>query len=203
MNRVFSIWFTTLFGAAAACTGATQSVASATPAESVSDVKSSFVLTSADLKDGDTISNRHVFQGFGCSGENVSPQLSWTGAPEGTKSFAVTVYDPDAKTGSGWWHWVVFNLPAEAKGLEAGEGKVGQAKLASGAVQSRTDFGGSGFGGPCPPAGSIKKPHHYIFTVYALKDTIPLDENVSGALAGYYIQNLKIGEASFTTRYGR
>ena len=162
-----------------------------------------FELKSKDLKNGDTITNRHVFQGFGCKGENVSPQLSWGAVPKDAKSLAITVYDPDAKTGSGWWHWVVFNIPVTQTSLEAGAGKMGLAELASGAIQSRTDFGGSGFGGPCPPVGSVANPHRYIFTVYALKDKIPLDANASGALVGYYIHNLKVAESSFTARYGR
>ena len=95
-----------------------------------------FELTSKDLKDGDTITNRHVFQGFGCKGENVSPELSWSAVPKDAKSLAITVYDPDAKTGSGWWHWVVFNIPVTQKSMEAGAGKMGLAKLASGAIQS-------------------------------------------------------------------
>src|SRR5213593_5143387 len=79
-------------------------------------------LTSTDLKEGATIANEQVFKGFGCTGSNVSPALSWSGAPAGTKSFAVTMYDPDAPTGSGWWHWVVFNIPASATSLADGAG---------------------------------------------------------------------------------
>src|SRR5471032_2054390 len=111
-----------------------------------------FTLSSSDIAEGKTLSSHHVFQGFGCVGDNRSPQLSWHGAPAGTKSYAVTVYDPDAPTGSGWWHWVVYNIPADVTELPAGAGNAG-GQLPAGAAQGHTDFGTSGFGGACPPAG--------------------------------------------------
>ena len=114
-----------------------------------------FTLTSSDVKPNGTLSEQQVYSGFGCSGANVSPALSWQNAPHGTKSFVVTVYDPDAPTGSGWWHWVVYDIPADAKDLPKGAGS-GQGQLPQGAVQGRTDFGKPGYGGPCPPPG---KPH--------------------------------------------
>ncbi len=125
-----------------------------------------FTLVSADVKPGKTLTEQQVFNGFGCSGANVSPELSWADAPKDTKSFVVTVYDPDAPTGSGWWHWVVFNIPATATGLAQGAGS-GLAPLPEGAVQSRTDFGSPGYGGACPPPGD--KPHRYIFTVHRVE----------------------------------
>src|SRR6266581_9614374 len=126
----------------------------------------SMSLTSTDLKEGATIANEQVFKGFGCTGSNVSPALSWSGAPAGAKSFAVTMYDPDAPTGSGWWHWVVFNIPPGTTSLPKGAGDPGKNLLAAGATQGNTDFGAAGYGGPCPPPGD--KPHHYHITVYAL-----------------------------------
>ncbi len=81
----------------------------------------SMSLTSAEIKEGGTIGNEQVFKGFGCTGSNVSPSLSWNGAPSGTKSFAISIYDPDAPTGSGWWHWVVFNIPADVTSLPKGQ----------------------------------------------------------------------------------
>lgn len=163
------------------------------------------VLKSADIAPNAKIAEKHVYKGFGCEGGNVSPALEWSGAPAGTKSFAITVYDPDAPTGSGWWHWVVFNLPASTTKLEQGAGDAGGARLPAGAVQSRTDFGGPGYGGPCPPKGpSLKKPHRYIFTVYALKvDKLDLNADSSGALVGYMLNANALGKASFTGRYGR
>jgi Raf kinase inhibitor-like YbhB/YbcL family protein len=164
-----------------------------------------FTLKSPDIAPNAKIADKHVYKGFGCEGGNVSPALEWSGAPAGTKSFAVTVYDPDAPTGSGWWHWVVFNLPSSTTRLEAGAGEPGGGKLPAGAVQSRTDFGTPGYGGPCPPQGpSLKKPHRYIFTVWALKaDKLDLAPDASGALVGYMLNANALGKASFTGRYGR
>jgi Raf kinase inhibitor-like YbhB/YbcL family protein len=164
-----------------------------------------FTLKSADIAPNAKIAEKHVYKGFGCEGGNVSPALEWKGAPAGTKSFAITMYDPDAPTGSGWWHWVVFNLPASTTKLEQGAGDAGGAKLPTGAVQSRTDFGGPGYGGPCPPKGpSLKNPHHYVFTVFALKvDKLDLGPDSSGALVGYMLNANSLGRAAFTGRYGR
>ena len=138
-------------------------------------------VTSAEVHKGATIKNEQVFKGFGCTGDNISPSLSWTGAPKGTKSFAITVYDPDAPTGSGWWHWVVFNIPASTTSIPKNAGDVNAKLMPEGAIQSRTDFGADGYGGPCPPKGA--KPHHYHFTVFAVDvDKLPdaADHNASG-----------------------
>jgi hypothetical protein len=160
-----------------------------------------FTLSSPSIKPGSTLSQAQVFNGFGCSGQNVSPALNWSGAPAGTKSFAVTVYDPDAPTGSGWWHWLVINLPADSTGLAEGAGSAG-GKLPAGAVQGRTDFGAPGFGGACPPKGD--KPHRYIFTVYALKtDKLEVPADGTAALAGFMINGNKLGSATFMSKYGR
>lgn len=161
----------------------------------------SFQVKSPELSAGKSIADEQVFNGFGCSGGNVSPSLSWTGLPKDAKTIAITVYDPDAPTGSGWWHWVVFNLPANTTSLPANAGNPEKNLLPKEAVQSRTDFGVPGYGGPCPPKGD--KPHRYIFTVYALKDKIPADQNSSGALIGFYINQLKIGEAKTVAKFGR
>jgi hypothetical protein len=160
-----------------------------------------FEVTSPEIKKNGTIAEEQVFNGFGCQGANVSPALNWTGAPAGTKSFAVTVYDPDAPTGSGWWHWVVFDIPATAKGLPK-NASAQAASLPTGSVQSRTDFGKPGYGGPCPPAGD--KAHHYQFTVHALKvDKLPLDENVPAAMVGFYLHQNTLQKAVLNARYGR
>ena len=161
-----------------------------------------FTLASPDIKPGSTLSNTYVFNGFGCSGENKSPALKWSGAPKDTKSYAVTVYDPDAPTGSGWWHWVVYNIPADAHELAAGAGTANSTALPQGAVQGRTDFGAAAFGGACPPKGD--KPHRYVFTVYALKtDKIDAPADASAALIGFMINANKLAKASFTAKYGR
>jgi Raf kinase inhibitor-like YbhB/YbcL family protein len=161
------------------------------------------VLTSPDFTDQGTLANAHVFNGFGCSGENKSPALAWSGVPEGTKALALTVYDPDAPTGSGWWHWVVFNISAlSPSGTLMRSGMLMRgAVMPPEAIQSMTDFGTTGYGGPCPPVGDA--PHRYIFTLYALKDIIPLDAKASGAMVGFYINQLAIDLAVLTGKYGR
>jgi Raf kinase inhibitor-like YbhB/YbcL family protein len=159
-----------------------------------------FTLRSSDIKPGGQLSEQQVFNGFGCSGANVSPQLAWQDAPAGTKSFVVTVYDPDAPTGSGWWHWVVYDIPAAAKELPQGAGS-GKG-LPEGAKQGRTDFGAPGFGGACPPP--CDKPHRYIFTVYALKtDKLDVPQDASPAMIGFMTRASALGNASFTAHYGR
>ncbi len=161
-----------------------------------------FRLSSPTITDQGTIGNEHVFNGFGCSGGNVSPELRWEKAPKDTKSFAVTVYDPDAPTGSGWWHWVIFNIPAKTTSLSSGAGKPDGGGAPQGSIQSMTDFGQSGYGGPCPPPGD--KPHRYIFTVYALKvDQLPLEKEATGAMVGFYLNQNVLAKASITARYGR
>jgi Raf kinase inhibitor-like YbhB/YbcL family protein len=162
---------------------------------------SEFKLTSTDIADGTPMTTQQIYKGFGCEGANVSPQLAWSGAPTGTKSFAITVYDPDAPTGSGWWHWTVVNLPASTHTLPRGAGGT-TGKLPAGAVQGRTDFGSTGFGGACPPAGD--KPHHYQFTVWALKaEKLPIDANASGAMVGFMLNANALEKAQLTTTYGR
>lgn len=159
----------------------------------------SFTLTSTDIAEGQKMSARQVFKGFGCDGGNQSPQLAWSNPPAGTKSFVVTAYDPDAPTGSGWWHWVVFNLPAATTKLDTGAGSGGT--LPRGAIQSRTDYGVPGFGGACPPPGA---PHHYIFKVTALKvEKLDLDANASAALVGFMTNANSLGSATLTAIYGR
>jgi hypothetical protein len=161
-----------------------------------------FTLSSPEIKPSARIANEQVFNGFGCSGGNVSPELVWQGAPTATRSYAVTVYDPDAPTGSGWWHWVAFNLPADTHGLKKGAGDAKAGLMPVGAVQSRTDFNQVGYGGPCPPVGD--KPHHYIFTVYALKiDSLPLDANAPAAMVGFYLHQNMLTKAVLQGRYGR
>jgi Raf kinase inhibitor-like YbhB/YbcL family protein len=158
-----------------------------------------FRLSSNDLKEGERLPEAQVFNGMGYSGGNRSPHLAWEGAPEGTKSFVVNCYDPDAPTGSGWWHWVVINIPASAKELPGGAG--GGSGLPSGVVQTRTDFGQPGYGGAAPPPG---RTHHYIFTIHALKvEKLDLDPQSSAALVGYMTNMNSLGKATLTVTYGK
>ncbi len=128
-------------------------IAMLTAALSAGDHAFKFELSSTDVHEGKMIPMANVYSGMGCMGQNMSPELSWKGAPEGTKSYAVTMYDPDAPTGSGWWHWVVYNIPASTTSLPAGAGDASKNLLPTGATQGNTDFGTPGYGGPCPPAG--------------------------------------------------
>lgn len=155
-----------------------------------------FTLSSSDLEG--QLTSKQVFNGFGCTGENISPELSWKDAPKGTKSFAVTVYDPDAPTGSGWWHWLVFDIPKDKFTLPRGFGNSESKDV----IQSITDYGKSGFGGACPPIGD--KAHRYEFTVYALDiETLGLDKNTNPALVGFYLNSHSLAKASLISYYGR
>lgn len=159
-----------------------------------------FTLTSTDL--GGEATKVQEFNGFGCTGENQSPQLSWKNAPEGTKSFAITMYDPDAPTGSGFWHWVVFDIPANITELVTNAGNTKLNLAPKGAIQSKTDYGTNGYGGPCPPEGHGL--HQYIITIYALKtEKLGLDQNINPAIAGFYLWNNTLAKASIVAYYKR
>lgn len=156
-----------------------------------------FLVTSPDIAAQSTISAPYVYEA--CGGKNLSPALHWSGAPEGTRSYAITVYDPDAPTGSGWWHWLVYNIPATSSQLPRGAGSSVHA-LPSGAAQGVNDYSQVGYGGPCPPAGSGA--HHYVFTLYALKVArLDLNANASGALIGFNLNANMLAKASFTATY--
>ncbi len=174
-----------------------------------------FTLASADLASG-TFGNKFVLNGFGCSGGNVSPALEWENLPAGTKSLSLQVHDPDAPTGSGFWHWGVYNIPITATGLAQGAGNAPDT-LPAPAYGGMNDFqdtgatGGNGnYGGPCPPAGD--KPHRYNFTLYALavddaQKAGGIPKTGTAALYSFVLNkglgsNL-LGTASFTAVYGR
>jgi Raf kinase inhibitor-like YbhB/YbcL family protein len=161
-----------------------------------------FVLRSGSFADQQTLPKDFVHHAMGAGGNNVSPDLSWEGAPEGTRSFALTMYDPDAPTGSGWWHWVVYDIPANVTSLPRGAGAAGGAGLPAGAKMGRTDFGTKEYGGAAPPPGH--GPHRYIFTLYALNvDKLDVPEDASAAYVGFNIHFAKIGEAKLTAIYER
>ena len=157
-------------------------------------------LTSPDIKQGARMADEQVFNGWGCPGKNVSPELSWSGAPKGTKSFAVSVYDPDAPTGSGFWHWWVANIPASATSLPKGAGDAAGTGLPAGSLQVRNDYSAVGYGGPCPPKG---KPHHYRVTVYALDvEKLDVDANASPAVVGFNVHAHMLAGATLTGMWG-
>ncbi len=160
-----------------------------------------FTLTSPDIAPGGKIAEAQVYDSFGCSGHNVSPALTWTNPPAGTKSFALFMYDPDAPTGSGWWHWVVYNIPATVTSLPAGAGDAKKNLMPNGAVQGKTDFGTLGYGGPCPPPG---KPHHYYLRLYALKvPKLDVTADATAALVGFNVSANTLGKAQLLGMYSR
>ena len=161
-------------------------------------------VTSDDIKDGAVGTKAMEANVFGCDGGNMSPSLKWTGAPEGTKSFAINLYDPDAPTGSGFWHWVVFNIPVSTTSLPKNSGDVKAKLMPEGAIQSRTDFGADGYGGMCPPKGD--KPHHYKLTVYAVDEDklqFAKDDMVSAAVVGFELHFHSKAKAELNWTYGR
>ncbi|HZD26861.1 MAG TPA: YbhB/YbcL family Raf kinase inhibitor-like protein [Alphaproteobacteria bacterium] len=162
-------------------------------------------LSSDSFKDGDMLKQDHVLSadyGFGCAGGNKSPHLKWSGAPSGTKSFAVTCFDPDAPTGSGFWHWVVVNIPASVSELPLDAGNPASGLLPDGALQVRTDFGAPGYGGACPPEGDV--PHRYLFTVHAVgQDSLPVTADTSAAVVSFQLHFNALEKATLLALYKR
>jgi len=176
-------------------------IAMALAATLAATAASALELTSPDIKAGGAVPLEHVFSGFGCTGKNVSPALKWSGAPAGTKSFAVMVYDPDAPTGSGFWHWVMFDIPATVSELPRGAGDLKSGKAPAGAIQSRNDFSLVGYDGPCPPKGDA--PHHYHFMLFAV-DAAKLgpDANASAAFVGFNLHFHTLAKTEIVATYG-
>jgi Raf kinase inhibitor-like YbhB/YbcL family protein len=146
---------------------------------------------------GGTVPQASAFNSFGCTGQNQSPHITWTGAPAGTRSFALIVHDPDAPTGVGFFHWTVFNIPATTTSFALDASHSG---LPGGAVQGGTDFGAQAYGGPCPPAGEN---HRYMFTVYALDvPQLQVPPNATGAMLRFAVRGhtLALGRATATYR---
>lgn len=168
----------------------------------ITSTAQALTLTSSDIGEGQTLANTYVFKGFGCEGENISPTLTWSNAPKGTKSFAITVYDPDAPTGSGWWHWQLINIPASVNQLAQDAGNTSQFKAPEGSRHIKNDYGTLGFGGACPPPGDDA--HRYRFTVHALGiEKIELPEDPSSALTGYFINANTLASSTIEAKYQR
>ncbi|HXC41064.1 MAG TPA: YbhB/YbcL family Raf kinase inhibitor-like protein [Burkholderiales bacterium] len=161
-------------------------------------------LTSNSFKDGAYLDMQHILSadfGFGCGGGNKSPHLKWEDAPAGTKTFAVTCFDPDAPTGSGFWHWVVANIPAAVTELPLGAGDPAAGVLKAPAVQVRTDFSKPGYGGPCPPQGD--HPHRYLFTVYAVGGELQVTPDTSAAVVGFQLHFNTLAKATLMGLFKR
>ncbi|MBM3678921.1 MAG: YbhB/YbcL family Raf kinase inhibitor-like protein [Actinobacteria bacterium] len=160
-----------------------------------------FTLESDDIAEGERLQAPQVSGIFGAGGEDRSPALRWSGAREGTKSYAVTMFDPDAPTGSGFWHWAVFDIPASVTSLPAGAGTPGSSDLPMGAVTLRNDAGMAGYLGSAPPEG---REHRYVFTVHAVGvESLGLGEDASPAFLGFNLFANAIGRAEIVARYHR
>jgi Raf kinase inhibitor-like YbhB/YbcL family protein len=186
---------------AVACAAAL--VGTAAQAAVVPKTHSPFVLSSPDPKLAKTVPDLYTANLFGCTGGNTSPALQWRGAPEGTLSFVVTLFDRDERsTPSGWWHWVVYDLPKSADSLPQGAGAEHSTALPAGALQGRTDLGTDAYHGPCPAKGD--PPHRYVFTIYALNVAkLPVSPDASGAMVTSTAQDHLLGKAVFVAHYGR
>lgn len=160
-----------------------------------------FTLTSNDISDGERMSKAQEFVGFGCTGENLSPHLTWSNPPSGTAAFALLAYDPDAPTGSGWWHWQIVNIPSDIRELVTGAGDINASLAPDGSQQIENDYGFKGFGGACPPPGHGI--HRYQFTLHALSSVLELPDNASGAMTGYMVQANSIASVSLEALYIR
>lgn len=160
-----------------------------------------FELSSPDIETGTAIPETFAFNAFGCTGDNISPALTWTDVPEGTESFAVFVHDGDAVTGgAGFWHWVVVDIPVQADGLSQGAGSSGA--LPEGARQMATDFGVPGWGGPCPPEADAA--HQYDFTIYALPVAhLDIPDGATASFTGFVVNQMALGSATFSASYDR
>ncbi len=148
-----------------------------------------FTVTSPDVRDGEALPADTWADAFGCTGDNRQPRLSWSGAPQATRSYAITMFDPDAPTGAGFWHWLVWDVPAGHRGWDTG--------LPAGAVTGSNDSGNAGYLGPCPPSGDLT--HHYEITVYALDvPTLGLPASTPPTIAAFMMSRHIIGYARIT-----
>jgi len=194
---------TFLVGACALAMGSIVCSAITTAPALAAAPKSNFVLSSTDPQLAISVPLIYTAKAFGCSGGNLSPELHWSGAPPGTQSFVVTLFDRDERsTPSGWWHWVVYDLPKTTTSLSKGAGAEHSSALPSGTLQGRTDLGEDAYHGPCPAEGD--PPHRYVFTVYALNVAkLPVPADSSGAMVTSIVQEHLLGKAVFVAHYGR
>jgi Raf kinase inhibitor-like YbhB/YbcL family protein len=162
-----------------------------------------FSLSSSEFAPGRSIPMLHVFNATGCTGGNRSPALEWRNVPAGTQSFAITMFDLDEHgSPSGWWHWVVYDLPSTTRSLPENAGSDKKPALPHGTIQGRTDFGNDAYDGPCPDKGD--GPHRYVITIYALKVAkLPVPREASGAMVSYTVREYLLAKSTLTSTYAR
>ncbi len=165
----------------------------------LTDLPFTLDVTSSTVPEDGVMPEKTVFDGFGCTGGNVSPELTWTAGPEGTKSYMVMMYDPDAPTGVGFHHWWIANLPETTRSLP--EGASADGVLPQGAIEGRQDYGGSEYGGPCPPEG---RTHRYQLYVWAMAvDALPLEADTSPVVARFMLAQNALAVGRLVATYGR
>jgi Raf kinase inhibitor-like YbhB/YbcL family protein len=200
---IVAVAFLNALTAAAAGTNAGAATATAAGTTALSAAHSHFVLTSSDPQLAVSVPVIYTAKAFGCSGGNLSPELHWSGAPAETQSFVVTLFDRDERsTPSGWWHWVLYDLPTTVTSLPQGAGALHSTAIPAAALEGRTDLGEDAYHGPCPAKGD--PPHRYVFTVYALKVAkLPVPADSSGAMVTSTLQEYLLAKAVFVAHYGR
>ena len=162
-----------------------------------------FTLSSRDVLPGRPMPIAHVFNDAGCAGGNRSPSLEWRGAPVGTKSFAITMFDLDERRSpSGWWHWVLYDVPATISAIAENAGGVKEPRLPAGTNSGRTDLGNDAYHGPCPGKG--EPAHRYLITIYALSvSKLPVPPEASGAMVSFMVRDYALAKATLTATYAR
>lgn len=197
MKKIFILFF---YFALCLSLNAKTEIDKAFQGRSQGNLKKKFTLYSSDMVNNQQVREEQFFNGFGCDGENISPKLVWTNAPKNAKSFAITIFDKDAKTGSGWWHWIVYNIPANVNLIENGASNHKKI-MPKGAVETINDYGTKGYGGVCP---LDNEKHNYVIMIYALDvDKLDLSKKATPAMVRYYINQHKITTATINAFYGK
>ena len=197
MKKIFILFF---YFALCLSLNAKNEIDKAFQGRSQGDLKKKFTLYSSDMINNQQVREEQFFNGFGCDGKNISPKLVWTNTPKNAKSFAITIFDKDAKTGSGWWHWIVYNILTDVNLIENGASNHKKI-MPKDAVETINDYGTKGYGGVCV---LDNEKHNYVITIYALDvDKLDLPKKATPAVVRYYINQHKIATATINAFYGK